>query len=128
MSYRLPPYNGREIDQSKLSFTGSITEDEMQPSHPIQMGDHVYMIVHGICTGVGHDIKVTDQEEVVTRNPKIKILEAHAVRDGMEAGDLIGKYRQLTLDELDKFEAENELKLGGGGTADDADETDEDYE
>lgn len=85
----LPYFEGREVEDLKLSVTGAIDDDNSQPGRALKIGDTIVVVCVAQVVGVNH---TEDKNGVVTRNQKIKLLEAHELA-GQAGVDLLDQVR-----------------------------------
>lgn len=112
--HRIPPFEGHDPENTRLSLTGNIDDETLQPVRALKLGDPVVMVVFGEVTGVNHPMK---GDGTVIRAAKVKVTEAHEVR-GTEASDLLAKYKKETEKELAKWVEDTDV-LGVFGTTKD---------
>lgn len=92
MPVDLPYFEGREVETLKLSVTGTIDDENSQPDRALKIGDTIVIVSIAQVVGVNH---TEDKDGVVTRNQKVKVLEAHEVA-GQEGIDLLDKARVIS--------------------------------
>lgn len=97
MPVDLPYFEGREVETLKLSVTGTIDDENAQPDRALKIGDTIVTVSIAQVVGVNH---TEDKDGVVTRNQKIKVVEAHEVR-GQAGIDLLDKARVVTTPDSD---------------------------
>lgn len=96
-SISLPNFEGRSVEALKLSVTGTIDDENAQPDRALKVDDTIVLIVCAQVVGVNHTV---DKDGVVTRNQKVKVVEAHEVR-GREGVDLLEQSRTSSADDDD---------------------------
>jgi hypothetical protein len=98
MTISLPPFEGMTPSAVKLTLTGTIADESLQPDRPMSLGQSVVLVVVGDVVDVAHG---EDKEGAISRVHKVKASEAYLV-SAEDVEMLLEEYRQTRSDTPEK--------------------------
>ena len=97
MTISLPPFEGMTPSAVKLTLTGTIADESLQPDRPMSLGQSVVLVVVGDVVDVAHG---EDKEGAISRVHKVKASEAYLVSP-RDVDALLSRCHQAQSDEIE---------------------------
>ncbi len=97
MTISLPSFEGKMPSAVKLTLTGTISDESLQPDKPMALEQNVVLVVVGDVIDVAHG---EDKEGEISRVHKVKASEAYLVSP-RDVDALLSRCHQAQSDEIE---------------------------